>query len=243
MTDEKISYPDVTRYCFYRVHKFMSALLSDFEQKVAVADFTNAEDVTKITKGFSEIKKFVFDHAKYEDNTLHQPLRDHKSKVHEIIEKEHHDYSAIFEKMESVLQDIQNSQNDINRCKQKGYEFYLEYRNFCGINLQHLYEEETLVLPELQQLCSDEEMRKVGTGIYNIINSEQIFGMLKASFPKFNYWDKEAFLLDIKLSQPDKFSEIWPKIEEIVSAEDMDRLRNFLDMPASPQEMGRSNVS
>ncbi len=238
MASKMTTYPDVTRYCFYRVHKFLSAFLAGFEQKVAVVDFTNAEEVAKITDEFCNVKDLVFSHAHFEDQNIHQLLRDKKSHAHEMIESEHHDHDAIFENMASLLQEIKNNPSDINLCKQKGYEFYLEYRKFYGDTLLHLHNEETILLPELQRVCLDEELRTVDAATYKILTPEQMLGMLKTAFPNFNYWDKEAFLISIKLAQPDKLTEIWPEVVKIVSIEEMNRLSAALEIHEGVKKAG-----
>jgi hypothetical protein len=77
-----------------------------------------------------------------------------------------------------------------------------------GENLLHLHEEETKILPELQRLYTDEELRCVEEATYKMMTPEQLIEMLKVLFPHMNASDKEAFLEDIKFSQPEKFKEI-----------------------------------
>jgi hypothetical protein len=77
-----------------------------------------------------------------------------------------------------------------------------------GENLLHLHEEETKILPELQRLYTDEELRCVEDATYKIMTCEQMIDMLRILFPHMNALDKESFLEDIKLSQPEKFEKI-----------------------------------
>lgn len=72
--------------------------------------------------------------------------------------------------------------------------------------LLHLHEEETRILPELQRLYSDEELRRVEDATYRQMTAEDLLSMLQELFPHMNAVDKEAFLKDIQLSQPEKYS-------------------------------------
>lgn len=59
-----------------------------------------------------------------------------------------------------MLDKIKDAQTDEHKIK-SGYQFYLWFRKFSGDNLIHLHEEETIILPELQKLYSDVELKKV----------------------------------------------------------------------------------
>lgn len=94
----------------------------------------------------------------------------------------------------------------------QGYQFYLTYRNFVGENLRHLHEEETVIMPELHRLYTDEKLRQVEPRTYQKMTPEQMIHLLTTLFPHFNFDDKQQFLRDIKDFQSDKFKQIWPHI-------------------------------
>jgi len=89
-----------------------------------------------------------------------------------------------------------------------GYTLYLTYRKFAADNLIHLHEEETKILPELQRLYTDDELRQVEAPTYEKMTPEEMIGMMQALFPHMNPSDKSAFLSDIQKLQPEKFLEI-----------------------------------
>jgi len=99
---------------------------------------------------------------------------------------------------------------DENLKVEMGDQLYLIYRKFVGSNLLHLHEEETQILPELQRLYTDEELRLVEDATYQAMTPKQMIHMLKVLFPHMNPIDQEAFLNEIEISQPQKFKEILP---------------------------------
>lgn len=90
------------------------------------------------------------------------------------------------------------------------------YRKFVGDNLLHLHQEETLILPELHRLYTDEELKKVEAKTYAIMTVEELVEMMEHLFPHFNPQDRYAFLQDIKDCQPDKFALAWQEIQELI---------------------------
>jgi len=88
----------------------------------------------------------------------------------------------------------------------RGYEFYLCYRKFVADTLQHLHQEETVILPELQRLYSDDELQRVEYETYHSMTAEQIIAMFKRLFNYMNPNDKMSFLADLKTLQPNKYS-------------------------------------
>lgn len=127
--------------------------------------------------------------------------------------------------MQYLLDAIKTSPDPI----ETGYQFYLAFRKFVGDNLLHLHEEETKLLPELQRLCTDEELRAMEHPTYEVMIAEDMVEMIQVLFPHMNFSDKCAFLTDIKLAQPQKFLQFWNSANSFLSAEEIKKL---LDMRA-----------
>jgi len=79
-----------------------------------------------------------------------------------------------------------------------GYQLYLWFRKFAGENLLPLHEEETVILPDLQRLYSDEELNQVEFESYRVMTPEDLIHMMQVLFPHMNPEDRLAFLTDIK---------------------------------------------
>jgi len=200
---------------FYREHKLVSAWLSDLERTIAKTDFTDNAEVSDIKKRLEDIFSLLKGHAEHEDKSIHQLLRDKGSTIQAEIESDHLDHASIFAHLENQLTTILDSK-DINAQIDLGYQFYLDYRHFVGLNLIHLHHEETKIMPELQRLCTEEELREIEYKTYRIMTPEQIIDMIQVLFPYFNADDKGYFLEDIKNCVPEKFAIILPKIAKFI---------------------------
>lgn len=198
------------RYKFYREHKYVSFAVSEVERLIAKTDFSEQEAVQKLATSFEEVVSMLSSHAIYEDARLHTLLKAKQSNAFEHAEKDHADYERLIEELRRALEQIiQESDRDLRQ--EMGYRFYLNFRYFVGINLLHLHEEETKILPELQRLYSDEELKRVERETYQMMSVEELQEMLHVLFPHMNTSDKEAFLADIQEAAPEKYSQLMCK--------------------------------
>jgi hypothetical protein len=199
------------RVKFYREHKYVSHALNSLERLIAKTDFRRNAEIEKARLEWTEVSGMLYAHAQYEEEKLHPLLERKGSKVHLLAHSQHEEMDAAFPQIDSLFQ-RSLSEEDPERKVEIGYELYLTFRQFVGYNLLHLHEEETQILPELQRLYSDEELRLVEDATYKIMTPEQMVEMLQVLFPHMNALDKEAFLSDLAFSVPNKFKEIKDRI-------------------------------
>jgi hemerythrin-like domain-containing protein len=200
------------RYKFYREHKYVSAAINDVERLLAKTDFTLASQRTKVKEALSALLPMLKGHAEYENSRLHKLLRDRGSNICEHVEEEHREYEQKLKDLKDRLAQVLKS-TDREEQIELGYQLYLWFRKFAGDNLLHLHEEETVILPELQRLYSDEELCQVEFESYQVMSSEDLIQMLEILFPHMNADDKLAFLTDIKSCDEKKFLETWKGIK------------------------------
>lgn len=202
------------RYRSYREHKYVSAALNDVEREIARADFVQNGDVGEIKKSFLRLAQMLKAHAHFENERIHSLLRAKNSSCYQQLEAEHRqqdeELDAIADDFDSILKVV----DDVQRIEM-GYALYLRYRKFVAESLHHLNEEETILLPELQRLYSDDELRQVSAKAYGEMTPQHIIDMLAGLFPYMNVHDKQAFLDNIKKLVPEKFAAAWPEIRRM----------------------------
>jgi hypothetical protein len=158
-------------------------------------------------------------HAEYENTKLHLLLQKKGSILFQEVERDHQHQDAQFPTLYALLGQIKANPDEQVRIG-LGYEFYLAFRKFVGENLLHLYVEETQILPELQKLYSDVELRSVEAETYQIMTSAELIHMLQVLFPHMNPVDREAFLTDILMAVPEKFIQVWEGIKKIIDLQE-----------------------
>jgi GNAT superfamily N-acetyltransferase len=211
------------RVQLYREHKYVSFLLSELERLVAKTDFTDSAAIAHVQSEWLRVKEMLEGHAYHEEHNFHALLEKKGSAIHREAHDDHEQQEETLKHLQLLLDAIKTSPDPV----EAGYQFYLAYRKFVGDNLLHLHEEETKLLPELQRLCTDEELRAIEHPTYEVMTTDEMREMVQILFPHMNFSDKCAFLTDIKLAQPHKFLQLWERASSFLSAEEIARFENL----------------
>lgn len=217
------------RVKLYREHKYVSFALSELERLIAKTDFTDDAAIAHIEREWLRLKEMLEGHAYHEEHHFHALLEKKGSTIHHDAHNDHEHQEETLKHLQDLLGAVKTSADPI----EAGYQFYLAYRKFVGDNLLHLHEEETKLLPELQNLCSDEELRSIEYPTYEMMTSEEMLEMVQILFPHMNFSDKSAFLTDITLAQPQKFLQLWDNANSFLSAEEIKKLQDLQIAPVS----------
>ena len=212
------------RVKLYREHKYVSFALSELERLIAKTDFTNDAAINHIQSEWQRIREMLEGHASHEEQNFHTLLEKKGSTIHHEAHEDHEHQEETLKNLQCLLDAIKTSSDRI----EAGYQFYLTYRKFVGDNLLHLHEEETKLLPELQRLCTDEELRAIEHRTYDLMTAEEMMEMMQVLFPHMNFSDKCAFLTDIKLAQPHKFLQLWDQANCFLNIEEIQKLQSPL---------------
>jgi hypothetical protein len=219
----------MTRYKFYREHKYVCAAINDVERLIAKTDFTSASQTEKVKEAFDALFPMLKSHAEYENTRLHRLLHDKGSDIYKHVEEEHLAYEQKLSDLSKCLMLVSESVYSEERIE-LGYELYLCFRKFAGENLLHLHEEETIILPELQRLYSDDELARVEFESYRVMSSEDFVHMMEILFPHMNSDDRLAFLADIKACDADRFLRAWQVIRKQISQDEQKSIEVKLDI-------------
>lgn len=215
------------RYQFYREHKYVSAALNNVERLIAKTDFCKLEEVVSVYEAFQELKEMLQGHAEYENERLHTLLKNRNSVVYAHVEEDHAQQDAQLQEIQNLIEDVAEATSDQEKTF-AGYKLYLTYRKFVAENLLHLHEEETVILPELQRLYTDEELRQVEAQSYAEMSSENMVEMMQVLFPHMNSADRFAILSDIQSLQPEKFAAAWQGIAPTIEKNEQMQLTKQL---------------
>lgn len=210
------------RVKLYREHKYVSFALSELERLIAKTDFSDHAAIDHMQNEWQRIREMLEGHAYHEEHNFHTLLEKKGSTIHHDAHYDHAHQEETLKDLQHLLDTVKTSSDHT----EAGYQFYLAYRKFVGDNLLHLHEEETKLLPELQRLCSDEELRAIECPTYNIMTIEDLLEMVQVLFPHMNFSDKCAFLTDIKLAEPQKFLLLWDKADCYLTAKEIKQFQH-----------------
>lgn len=201
------------RYRFYRVHKYVCFELAEFDRATAKTDFSDPTACLALKEKLINLIQLLKHHGEYEDAHIHDLLRQKNSSLQLTIEKEHQEHEQAFNDLIHQLDNIMRVQDHSEKIH-LGNEFYLSYRLFYSEMLKHLYDEEKILLPELQALYSNEELAKLQAKTYQKMTPEQMLGMLNVLFPHANPEDMRFFTNEMKVAEPEKFKIVWEGLSD-----------------------------
>lgn len=196
----------LNRYRFYREHKFLCSQLFFLDSLVAKSNFVAKEEVKKIQEHLNALEVLMNRHASFEEQAIHPLFRAKGSFLYQDIEAEHHLHQVQFNDLKTLLEDVLCATTSV--CQEDlGYKFYLHYRLFVSENLKHLHAEETLLMPELQRLYTDEELRQVEFQTFRQMSSQDMAEMIAVLGPHLNPSDRDFFLQEMRAAEPEKFAQ------------------------------------
>lgn len=207
----------------YREHKYVSFALNEMASLMAKTDFGNDAAFEHLQDEWQGLKEMLTAHAHHEEENFHSLLKRKGSTVHLEVHHEHAYQEKMLEHLQHRLDSIKTNPDRV----EAGYQLYLIFRKFVGDILLHFHEEETTILPELQRLYTDEELRAIEHPTYLMMTTDDLLEMVQTLFPHMNFSDKCAFLLEIKFAQPEKFAKLWGKAHQFIDAEDIKRIRSI----------------
>lgn len=199
------------RYRFYRVHKYVCFELSEFERTSVRTDFLDLKACQTLKEKLISLTALLRHHAEYEDIHIHDLLRQKNSNLQLSIEQDHEEHEQALNSLANQLDHIMAIQDHAEKIL-LGNEFYLSYRLFYSDMLKHLYEEEKILLPELQALYSDKELAKLQAKTYQKMTPNDMLGMLNVLSPHANPEDMCFFVNEMKEAEPEKFKIVWEKL-------------------------------
>lgn len=226
-SSQKIFAPNKLRARLYREHKYVFFFFTDMIQTMGCLDFSQKEAVDQAKDHLHHLKSLLKGHAHYEESRIHDILKKKGSSIFHQVEVQHQDHDLYFEKAEKLLSTIDHMDNPEDKIEM-GYVYYLDLREFFAQNLLHFDYEEKVILPELQRLVGDEEIREIDAISYRQMTPDHMTQMMTVLFPHMNRDDRFAFLRDIKDSQPEKFDQAWEGIVPTLHEQEVGELRESL---------------
>lgn len=223
------------RYRLYREHKYIFHVFSDLIQSVATLDFSLKESLVLLKSEIMKLEVLLESHAEHEESRIHLILKTRDSQIFAEAENQHRNQKQQFKKLYEKINLIDKA--DENEATFTGYELYLDLRNFFNENLSHFDYEEKIIMPELQRLATDDEIREIDRITYEQMQPEQMIHMMEVLFTHMNCEDKFTFLDDIKDSDPLKFELAWSGIYPLIRENERKELARLLG--TEPKHSGK----
>lgn len=217
------------RYRLYREHKYLFFVFNEILQLASSLDLSTKGATTKLKDELKKLHILLQSHAEYEESRIHLILQNNNSPLFHEAEQQHQDQKHDLAMIDQKINLLEGT-SKIDEIHFLSYEIYLDLRNFFCKNLQHFDYEERVIMPELQRLLTDDEIREIDRISYRQMLPEHMVDMMEVLFPHMNSDDRFVFLNEIKSCEPKKFELAWDGIGSIIDENEKNNLRESLNI-------------
>lgn len=199
------------RYRLYREHKYLIHVLIKLLKLACILNVTDEQSIKALQHELQEMSDLFKAHADYEESRIHRLLREKGVFHFDEVERQHHEHEIFFAEMKGSIQTISLT-TELDKKHFIVYQIYLGIREFFSHSLTHFDYEEKILMPELQRLATDAEIKEIDRQSYRVMSPTEMVQMMKILFPHMNADDRFTFLADIRECEPEKFLLAWQAI-------------------------------
>lgn len=217
------------RYRLYREHKLLILRFTTLLQYCGCLDFSDHKEIDAFHNAIHEFFLLLTGHVNYEETRIHELLRSRGSTLADTAEADHYQHQATESDVKAILMAIDQETNAVLK-QEYGYQLYLRLRAFLEDLLIHFAYEECKIMPELQSLCTDEELREIDFISYRLMTPKQMVEMITVLNPVMSHYDKLVYFTDMHSCEPKKFAIAWPALKEFINPQTANDLEKKLNI-------------
>lgn len=137
---------------FTHIHKAIRKALFDLAIRAGSTDWTLDDDVAALALQWRAVTELLHSHTRHEDDYIFRLLDDVPTAA-SLPEEEHRDLDDLLAHLEEQFDRLRVDPNE-----REGLSWYRDLNRYIAATLQHLHDEETVVLPALWAACTDQEL-------------------------------------------------------------------------------------
>lgn len=219
----------MSRYDLYApIHKGLRFEMGRLQSRLGAFDPASAPDRAAILSELKSYLELAEIHLFDEDKVIHPQLEARAPGSTRVIADDHDHHRAAFAELRALI-DTAARADSASRCS-RFHSLYLAFSRFVADDLAHLHREETEILPLLQRLFSDAELRAMEQEIVATVPPAKLMMFIRLMLPAMNHSERYIFLNDARTHAP---SELYEGIVEqgakpSLMPQDWSRLENAL---------------
>jgi len=210
---------------FINVHKGLRRGLAGLALDLGQVDWEDDSEVNTLDKKFSDMLRFLREHAANEDEVQFPLL---ETRVPDAAAREREEHRALETELSGMESDWKDILSDGSR-REEGYLFYLGYNHFLSGYLAHMDREETRLTDLFYRHFSDAEIEGEFKKIIARTSPEDMGIMLSHMLPAMNPWERRQFLGKVRASAPPEiFGKVKGLAQKVLAPRDWNKLSAHL---------------
>ncbi|HYD99671.1 MAG TPA: hemerythrin domain-containing protein [Alphaproteobacteria bacterium] len=180
-------------YDFYApIHKGLRAASTQLLVRIGATDFADPAATAALLGALRRQLALAAAHLEHEDRHIHAALEARAPGASGTLESQHDDHRAGFAELAGLIAGIEAAGPAARPAL--GHRLYLAYSRFVAEDFEHMAEEETVVLPELQRLFSDAELMAIEGAILAEIEPPEMMEYMRLMLPAMNRTERAGLL-------------------------------------------------
>lgn len=210
------------------VHKGIRKLLLELLMKISQTDFDNEEQLNSLRVRQTQVCDLLEFHSDIEDAVL-APLIKECCAAESLVDiesdhKQLHQHMAVLNKALDAM--VPGSGNAA-----AGQQYYLDFSVYVSAQLQHMYEEETKLWPQLSAHFEDQQMAAFQAQARQMLPPTVIQTLFKAMIAAINSVERRLMLGGMQKSLSEEgFGRICALAQSVLPEEDWLNLRQHLGL-------------
>lgn len=195
------SLPNESRHNFYHnIHKGLRLGHCRMLAALGSQDFGNETTTRALMAELRLLINLGRSHLEGENREIHSALESRRPGASSRAADDHRHHEQAFAELESLIRAVEAAtQGNRNRA---GNALYKRYAIFAAADIEHMHEEETALLCELQEAFSDDELHAIEGRIVSAIAPQKMMAYMKLMMPALNHPERVGMLAKLKSAMP-----------------------------------------
>jgi hypothetical protein len=174
------------------IHKALRAAMGDLITQIGATDFSDPAAAADTLTALRCQVAIGAGHLHHEEEHIHAALERRAPGATGRLEADHHHHEQAFAELEQLMEAIEAATGPDR--ERLGRDLYLRFSHFVAADLLHMAEEETVVLPLLHSLFSDEELIEMEKRIVASIPPQEMMVIMSDMIPAMHRSERVQFL-------------------------------------------------
>lgn len=185
----------------YRLpHKAIRHAGAQMLMRLGNAGWEDALDSAGLVADLQLLLDFIRRHMEEEEDVIHPAIELRLPSFCQVVERQHRRQQARLSDMDLLI--ARMARNGEDERPTVGHQLYLAFAAFFGDQLCHMQEEETAVLPMLQQIFTDAEILGMEQRIFDQIPLDTMLGCIRRLVPALNPRERAQLMRGLREGMP-----------------------------------------
>jgi hemerythrin-like domain-containing protein len=189
------------RYDFYgKIHKGLRLAQSQLLVRLGACGGDDAVELALLLADLAGFLGMAEHHLENEDRWIHTALEARAPGAARGLAQDHAHHHHAFEELKTLMSGVRAADGE-NRARAL-HLLYLRFSRFMAADLEHMAEEEQLILPVLQSLFTDEELMGVEGEIVSRLDLDETIAFARLMIPASNPAERVDWAAGMRAAAP-----------------------------------------